>query len=132
MVLQPWMLSATPAEVFLHDAVHNSLIAWLEPEGDSQRDFAALMQHARIVTELHIVAVDCFPDTVLTKQLRSVENLGDEHRALASRRGREKVQILPHGTADCAGDTDVMLETCKPARNGLGNEPGHHCPALNP
>src|SRR5437588_3624809 len=116
MVLQPRMLSAAPAEVFLHDAVHNGLIAGLEPEGDSQGDLTPVMQHTGIVAELHIVAVDRLPITVFAEQLGGVENLGDKHCPLASGCWREKVQILPNGAAHRAGNADVMLETRQSAR----------------
>src|SRR5689334_11310477 len=43
MVLEPGMLAAAPAQVLLHDAMHDCLIAALELERHRERDFPSLV-----------------------------------------------------------------------------------------
>ena len=42
------------------------------------------------------------------------------------------MQVLPNRSADCAGNSDVMLQTRPFALDGLRYQPCHHCPALHP
>ena len=42
------------------------------------------------------------------------------------------MQVLPNRSADCAGNSDVMLQTRPFALDGLRYQPCHHCSALHP
>jgi len=132
MILKPRMLTATPAEIFLHDAVHDRLVTPLELESHGQRNVALLVECAGVVTELHVVAVDRLSPAVVCQQLGGLENLRDEHGSLSCRGGRKKVQVLPDRSADRAGNSDVVLQARQSALDSLRYQPCHHCSALNP
>src|SRR6476469_7022339 len=107
MVFQPWMLAAAPAEILLHDAVHDSRVTGLEIERDGQCDITLLMERAGVVAEVHVVAVDSDPPAIVSKQLPRFEHLCNEHGAFARRSGRQKMEILPDRSADGARNSNV-------------------------
>src|SRR5688572_10715852 len=111
MILEPRMLSAPPAQVLLHDAMHHRLVGALELERHRERDVPALVEGARIVAELHVLLVHGPAITLLHQQLGRFEDFGDEHGALTLRCGRKEVQVLPHRTSYGARDSDIMLKS---------------------
>ena len=126
------MLPAAPAQVLLHDAMHDAGIAPLELERHCQGDVALLMKSARVVPELHVIPVDGLSLAVLGQQLGRLEDLGDEHRSLSFGLRRQKMQILPDRAADGAGDSDVVLQSRPSALDGLRDQLCHHGTALDP
>ena len=122
MVFQPGMFSPAPAQVLLHDPVHDRLVAALELEGDGQGDVALFMQSTGVVAELHVIAVHGTAFALFGQQLGGVEYFGDEHRSLTRGGRREKMEILPHGAANSAGYSDVMLEAGPAPLHRLRNE----------
>jgi hypothetical protein len=114
---------ATPAEVLLHDPVHDCLVATLELERHGQRDVTLLVERARVVAELHVLAINGLSSAVVRQQLRRLEDLGDEHRSLAFWCRGKKMQILPYRSAHGAGNSDVMLETGPATLDGLRDQP---------
>ncbi len=132
MILEPRVLSATPAEILLHDAVHDRFVARLELEGHRQRDVSLLVERAGVVTELHVVPIDCLSPAVVCQQLGGLENLSDEHGSLPCRGGRKKVQILPDRSANRAGNSDVVLQARQSTLDGLRYQPCHYCSAFHP
>lgn len=91
--------------------MHGALVAVGEREGHGKGDLATAVQPRGVVAEAHRLAVDARARAIRAEQLDRLDDLGDEHRALAFRRGREEVQVLPDRAADGAGDTDIMLES---------------------
>ena len=132
VIFEPRMLAATPAEIFLHDTVHDRFVAPFELESHRQRDVPLLVECAGVVTELHVVPIDCLSPAIVCQQLGGLENLRDEHGSLSLRSGRKKVQVLPDRSADRAGDSDVVLQTRQSALDGLRYQPCHHCSAFHP
>ena len=132
MILEPRVLAPTPAEIFLHNAVHDRFVALVESESHSERDVPLLVERTGVVAELHVVPIDGLSPAIVGEQLRGLENLGDEHGSLTRRSGREKVQILPDCSADRAGNSDVVLQARQPALHGLRYQLCHHCSALHP
>lgn len=132
VIFEPWMLATTPAEIFLHDAVHDRFVARLELERHGQGDVPLFMECAGVVTELHVVPIDCLSPAIVCQQLGGLEDLRDEHCSLSRRRGRKKVQVLPDRSANRAGNSDVVLQTRQAALDGLGYQPCHHRSALHP
>src|SRR5215212_10691569 len=132
MPLEPGMPSAAPAQVLLHDAVHDGGIAALELERGRKDYVAPVVQDGVVVSELHVRRVDGPARALLAEQLRRPEHLGDEYRALSLRRGREEMQILPDRAAHRARDADVMLEPGPPTSHRFGDDLGHHGAALDP
>src|SRR5690606_3543305 len=88
-----------------------------EREGDRKNDVAPVVEDAVVVSELEIVAVDGADDAILAQDLGGLDDLLDEHGALALRRGREEVEVLPHRAADAARDPDVVVEPAQASRN---------------
>lgn len=111
MVLEPWVLTATPAEVLLHYAVHDCLVSGLELKRHRQCDIPLLVQNAGVVSELHVVLVDSPAIALLRQEFRRVKDVGYEHGLLTCWRGREKVEILPDRSANSARNADVVFET---------------------
>ena len=132
VVLEPRMLPAAPAQVLLHDPMHHCLVSALELEGHGQGDVTLFMEGARIVPELHVVPVDGASFTFLGQELGRVKHLGDEHRTLSCRGRREKMKILPHGTANGARYSDIVFEPRPSTLDGLGNELCHDRSTLDP
>jgi len=132
MVLEPWVLAASPAEILLHDAMHYRRIAGLELKRHRQSDVALLVQGAGVISELHVVAIDRPPLPVMGKQLGRFEHLGDEHRSFPGGSGREEVEILPHRSADRAWYPDIVLEPGEAALDGLRDEFCHHRSTFHP
>src|SRR6267143_5247336 len=126
------MLTTAPAQVLLHDAMHYGFVSGLELEGYPQDDIALLVESARIVAKLHVVAVDRFALPVVGEEFGRLKDFGDEHGSLSSRCRREKMQILPNRTADSARDSDVVLQAGKPTLDSLGYQFRHDRPALHP
>ena len=69
MILEPGMLASAPAQVFLHDAVHGCLIAGLQFERDGKRNISLFVERARVVAEVHVVAIDGLSLAVVREQL---------------------------------------------------------------
>ena len=69
MIFEPGMFAPAPAQVFLHDAMHDRFILWLELKRHGQCDITALVERARVVAELHVVAVDRTAVPFLHQQL---------------------------------------------------------------
>ena len=88
MNVQPRVTCSPPTEVLLHGPMHCADVAGRQAEGDRQRDFAARMQYAGVVSKPHVLAVDRVADVVLVKQLSGLEHFLDEHGSLAVGRGR--------------------------------------------
>ena len=99
---------------------------------DGQRDVPLLVKSAGVVAELHVVPVHRLPFAVVGQELGRLEDLGDEHRALALRRRRQKVQILPDGAANGARNSDVVLESGPVRARPPGDQLRHHGAALDP
>src|SRR5205085_668565 len=53
--LQPGMLRAAPAEVFLHDAMNVECVFALQLEGRGEHDVLAVMEYGIVIAELYIV-----------------------------------------------------------------------------
>src|SRR6185503_3784452 len=102
MPVEPWMLSAAPAQVLLHDAMHLAGVAALQLEGRRKDDVATMMKDRVVIAELHVVRPDRLPLTFLAENVTRLEDLGDEHRPLALGGRREKVVVLPDRAADRA------------------------------
>jgi hypothetical protein len=66
------------------------------------------------------------------EQLCRLENLGDEHGTLTSGGRRQKMEVLPHSSANRAGNADVVLKTGQPAFDCQRYEFRHYCSALYP
>ena len=132
VVFEPWVLSTAPAEIFLHDTVHDAFITTLELEGHRERDIPLFVERAGVVPELHVIPVDGLPSAIMRQQLRRLEDFSDEHRSLSRRGWREEVQILPHSPANGAGDSDVVLEARPSAFDGLRYQLCHYRPGLHP
>lgn len=132
MVLEPRMLATAPAQVFLHDAMHNSLLPWFKPEGHGKGNISLLVERTGVVAEIHVFAVDGHPLAIVCQQLGRFENLGDEHRPLASWGRRKEVEVLPNCAANRAWDSDVVLESGQVAFDCLRYEFRHDSSALDP
>ena len=65
VILEPWVLPAAPAEIFLHDAVHDRFLTPLELEGHGQRDIPLFVECTGIVAELHVVPVDGLSSAIM-------------------------------------------------------------------
>src|SRR3954463_11467382 len=126
------MLAAAPAEILLHDAVHDCRIRGLEMKRYRQRNIALLVEGAGVVAEFHVLTVYGPTLAIMCQQLRRFEHLGDEHGALARRCRRKEMQILPDGAADRAWDADIVLESRQSALHCLRDESRHHRAALDP
>src|SRR3954469_4856591 len=126
------MLATPPAEILLHDAVHDRGIRRLELESHGERDIALLVERARIIPELHVLAINGPSLAIMRQQLRRFEYLGNEHGALARGGRREEMKILPDRAAYRARNTNIMFEPGEPSLHRLRNEPGHHGSALYP
>src|SRR4051812_28853464 len=68
------------------------------------------MKDSVVIAEFHILRTDRLPLTLFAENLTRLEDLGDEHRSLAFRSGRQKMQILPDGSAHGTWDADIVLE----------------------
>src|SRR4029078_13479112 len=65
MNLEPRVTSSPPAQVLLHDAMHGAGITGGEPECHGESHFMARVQHAGVVAEPHVLAIDNMPTTVI-------------------------------------------------------------------
>ena len=120
--IEPWMLPTAPAEVFLHDAVKDGWIAPRQAKGGREHDISPMVEDGVVVTEVDVIGANGSPLIVFTEDLARLEYLGDEHRAFALGCGRQKVQILPDGTANGARDAHVVLESRPAAAHRLQDE----------
>src|SRR5688500_273802 len=130
--LEPRMARTAPAQVFLHDAMHDAGVFALELEGHRESDVTAVMQNARVIPELHVIPVDSLPVTVCRKNVAGMKNVCDEHRALPLGLVLEEMEILPHRAADRAGNSNVMLDARPSSLDRFGDDVGHHRAALHP
>src|SRR5687767_1784591 len=73
MKLEPWMTCSSPAEVFLHDAMHCRSIAVLQLECHGQRDIPPVVQYARVITELHVAGTDGLPLAFFRQQIAGMK-----------------------------------------------------------
>ncbi len=126
------MPRAAPAQVLLHDAMHLRRISLPKPERHRQRDVVAMMEHAVVVAEVHVVRTHRLSLTLRREDVARLEYFRYEHGALALRRGREKVQVLPDCAAHRARDPHVVLESRPAAACRLEYEVAHHRAALHP
>ena len=132
VIFEPRVLATAPAEIFLHDAVHDRFVPSLELESHRERDVALLVERAGVVTELHVLPIDGLSPAVVGQQLRRIEDFRDEHGSLPRWGWRKKVQVLPDCSTDRAGNSDVVLETRESALDSLRYQLCHHGPALDP
>jgi len=132
VILEPGMLAAPPAEIFLHDAVHDSFVATIELESHGKRDITLLVERAGIITELHVIPVDSLSSAIVGQQLCRLENFGDEHGSLSRRGGRKEMQILPDRSPNRARNSDIVFKARQPPLDGLRDQLCHHCSALHP
>src|SRR6266550_2324974 len=132
MILQPRVLSTTPAQVLLHDPMHDRWVDMLELEGHRESNVSLLVQCAGVVAEVHVFAVDGSPITDVREKLGRFEYLRDEHRSFPSRGWRKKVEILPDSPPYRARDSDVVLQPGQSALDRLGYEFRHYGTALDP
>ena len=132
MPFEPRVSSAAPAQVLLHDAMHDVGILPLELEGRGEREILPVMEDRVVVPEVDVVPIDRLALALLREQFGRLEHLGDEHRALALGSGREEVQVLPDGAANGARNADVVLESRPAAPNGFRNDLRHHGAAFDP
>jgi hypothetical protein len=126
------MSRASPAEILLHDPMHNSRIALLELEGDSEGNISPMMKDTGVVPELHVAGIDCGARAFFCQEIARAENVGDEHGALSFGLRLEKVQVLPDCAANGAGYSHVMLEAGPSALDSLRDEIGHDSTAFDP
>ena len=132
MELEPGMPRAAPAQVLLHHAMHDGPVAARELERRRQHDVAAMVEDRVVVAELHVVRPHRAPLALLAQDVAPLEHLGDEHRALALGSRGQKVQILPDGSADGAGNPHVVLESRPAALHRFGDDLAHDRAALDP
>ena len=130
--LEPRVTRATPAQVLLHDAMHDRGVTGGEPKGDRQRDFTSFVQHARVVPELHVRVIGDVPTAALVEQFGGLEHFVDEHRACTVRCGREKMQVLPDRPANRARNADVVFEAGPATSHRLGDQVAHDDATLAP
>src|SRR5262249_10734058 len=110
MPIEPRVPAPAPTQILLKDAVHRRLIASAQAESRSEHEVAPVMEHRIVVTEVHVVRSDGLALTLFGEDVARLEDLGDEHRALAVGRRREKMEVLPDRAAHGARDPDVMLQ----------------------
>src|SRR4051812_16625550 len=91
-----------------------------------------MMKNRIVVAELHILRPDRLSLIFRAQDFARLEYFGDEHRAFAFGRRRQKVQILPDRAADSARNADVMLETRPAARDRSLDELLHGRAAFRP
>jgi zinc protease len=132
MPFEPRMSSAAPAQVFLHDAVHDVGILPLELERRGEREILSMMEDRVVVPEVDVLPIDCLSLAFLREQFSRFEHLGDEHCSLALGCGREKMKILPDGAANGAWNADVMFESRPTKTNSFRNDLRHYRAAFNP
>ena len=132
MPLEPWMSGTAPAQILLHDAVHDVGVLPFQRESCREGKVLPVVEDGIIVPESHIVTIHRPALALFRQQLGRLEYLGDEHGTVAFGGGREKVEVLPDGTTNSARDADVMFKPGPPAPNGFGNDFRHHGAALDP
>ncbi len=130
--LQPRVPAPAPAQILLHDALHDVHVAALETKGHREGNIASPVQHARIVAEAHVLAVHHPTLALLRQDLRGLEHFLNEHRALAIRGRREEMKILPDGTTGRARDADVVLDSRPTTMDGFLDQLRDDSPALDP
>src|SRR3954471_11673899 len=132
MPIQPWMFSATPAQIFLHDAMEDRRIALREAKGDCEDDISPVMEDRVVIAEVDIVGGNRSPLVFFAEDLARFEYFGDEHGWWSDRCRCQEVQVLPNGTANSARNAHVMLESRPAAMHGLENEILDYRTALGP
>src|SRR5688500_3559614 len=115
MPFQPRVLPAAPAEILLQDPMDRTGIAAHQLERRREDDVLPVVEDGIVVAELHIIFADGLAFTFFGQDVARLEDLGDEHRALALRRRRQEVEILPDRAANGARNADVMLDS-RPAK----------------
>jgi hypothetical protein len=58
MELEPRMSAASPAQVLLHDALHDVDVAALESKHDRECDVPTAVQETRVIPEPHSLSID--------------------------------------------------------------------------
>ena len=91
-----------------------------------------MMKDGIVVAEVDVVGPHGLSLTLLGEDLARLEHLGDEHRALAFGRRREKMEILPDRAADRARYADVMLQSGPSSGDRLTNQVLDDGAALGP
>ena len=130
--LEPGMPGTAPAQILLHDAVHDVWVLPLELERDRERKILPVVEDRIVIPERHVVAVDRPALAFLGEQVRRLDHFSNEHRTFTLGSGRQKVQVLPHGTANGARNANVVLEPGPAPPHRLGNDFRHHGAALDP
>ena len=125
VVFQPRMPSPAPAQILLQNAVHVTGAARRQTEGHVEDHIAGVVEDRIVIAEAHVVRIHRRSLAGLTADTARVEDFGDEHCALAFRRGREKMQVLPDRAADCARNADVVFEARPSRPHGITNQVGH-------
>ena len=129
--LEPGVTGAAPAQVFLHDAMHRGRIAPFELKGYCKRNVIAMMEHARVVPELHVVGTHRLSLVFLSEELAGVKDVRNEHRFLSLGLRLEKMKVLPDSPADCTRNSDVVLESRPATFYSFGNQLTDDSAALN-
>src|SRR5688572_12376726 len=115
MPFEPGVLAAAPAEILLQDSVDRSGIFARQLERRREDDVLPMMEDGIVIAELHIVLADGLAFTFFGEDVARLEDFGDEHRALALRRRRQEMEILPDRAANRARNADIMLDS-RPAK----------------
>src|SRR5687767_4712962 len=111
MPLEPRVLSAAPAQVLLHDAMHRRGLPLVQAKRHRQHDVASMVEHGVVVAKADVVRSNDLSFSFLTQDLARFKHLCDEHRPRSIGRGRQKMKVLPDRTTDRAWDADIVLET---------------------
>src|SRR6476620_4396002 len=74
--VEPRMLSAAPAEVFLHDAVQDGRIPPREAKGGGEHDVSPMVEDRVVVTEVDVIGADRSPLILGAEDLARLEHLG--------------------------------------------------------
>ena len=112
--------------------MHHCLVTRLKLERDRECNVTLLVQRARIVAEVHVVAIDGHPLAIMREQVGRFEYLGDEHCPLSGWGRRQKVQVLPDRSANGARDPNVVLEARQAAFDSQRYEFRHDSSTLDP
>ena len=132
MELKPGMTCTPPAQILLHDAMHDGGIAAFELKGHRESDILPMVKDAGIVAKLHELLVDSLSLSLFRQELARMKDVGDEHRSLSLGLGFEEMKILPDSAADRAGNADVVFETRPSALDSFRYEVCNYSTALDP
>src|SRR5438874_852907 len=117
--VEPGVLTSAPAEILLHDAVEDIGITLRESKGGREHDVCPVVKNGIVVCKLHIIGADRATIAFGGQDVARVEDFGDEHRPVSFRGWREKMEILPDGSANRARNAHIMLEAGPPARHSF-------------